>query len=136
MNYANETDATLLHCASYHVCKTEGAVEQETLSSSSQQDLMGDHGAAQHLPARHRRRKMSLHMKHSSTACLNLHMLGQAPESTEPLHPQQRTWREFGKSLSEEEEGDSTPVFRAQLLNHLQQRLTWKTNTHNLLKML
>lgn len=34
---------------SYHIRKTEGAIQQEALSSSSQQDLMSDHGAAQHL---------------------------------------------------------------------------------------
>lgn len=35
---------------SYHVCETEGAVQQEALGSTSQQDLMSDHGAAHYLP--------------------------------------------------------------------------------------
>lgn len=40
---------------SYHFCETEGAIEQEALSSTSQQDLMSDHGAAQHLSVKHHR---------------------------------------------------------------------------------
>lgn len=38
---------------SYHFCETENAIQQEALSGSSQQDLMSDHGAAQHLPGEH-----------------------------------------------------------------------------------
>lgn len=38
---------------SYHVCEAEGAVQQEALRSASQQDLMSDHGAAQHFPVKH-----------------------------------------------------------------------------------
>lgn len=35
---------------SYHIYEREGALQQETLGSTSQEDLMSDHGGAQHLP--------------------------------------------------------------------------------------
>lgn len=37
---------------SYHICEAEDTIEQEALSSASQQDLMSGHGAAQHLPVK------------------------------------------------------------------------------------
>lgn len=51
------------------------------------------------------------------------------PQSSEPAGPQQWTWGKFGQGLTEEEEGNCTPVFRAQLLNQLKQDITYNVNT-------
>lgn len=50
------------------------------------------------------------------------------PESSKPIAPQQWTRGEFGQSLGDEEEGHCTPVFRAELLDHLQQHMAFKEN--------
>lgn len=54
---------------------------------------------------------------------------GEVPESGEPVDPQQWTRGEFGQGLGEEEEGHRTPMFRAKLLDHLQQHTSYRQNT-------
>lgn len=51
------------------------------------------------------------------------------PESSEPVAPQQWTRGEFGQSLGDEEEWHRTPVFRAKLLDQLQQHMAYRENT-------
>ena len=110
---------------SYHICEAERAIEQEALRRTSQQDLMCDHGGAQHLPATQHTFKRAATL---STASYNNSLSGseheEVPESGEPLDSQQRTCGEFGEGHGEEEEGHRTPVLRAQLLDHLQQHAT------------
>lgn len=95
------------------------AAQQEALGSSSQQDLMSDHGAAQHLPVVNTTRSDELPLQAQSVSPTV--SLSKVPESGEPLHPQQRAWGQLGQSLGEEEERNGAPVLGAQLLDHLQQ---------------
>lgn len=46
---------TNIWALTYHFCETEGAIQQEALSSTSQQNLMSDHSAVQNLPVKQSR---------------------------------------------------------------------------------
>lgn len=60
---------------SYHICEAEGTIKQEALSSTSQQDLMSDHGAAQHLPVKPQNKNDNPYQEWSAIAvCLTVNM--------------------------------------------------------------
>lgn len=71
---------------------------------------MSDHGAAQDLPVKRSR----LRHNHSLEEARMTKVDGEdaeAPESSEPVDPEQWTRGQLRQSLGEEEEGNRTPVF-------------------------
>lgn len=89
---------------------------------------MSDHGAAQDISAQTQQTQSASGFGTVRLKCNH----GDSPQSSEPIGPQQRTWGKFGQGLTEEEEGNCTPMLRAKLLNQLKQNTTCNTVVRNL----